>query len=250
VKFFHILGESRESGLFNCDYETSPNTWTCCVALASHGRTTVAGDLNCSIIKFDNESYRTRGDVIRDASQLAVTEVAIIDDHVLVADDSGCLTVMDYGDNSISKTGTIQLPGEIVNRILPVSRDKYWNPIKGPNASSVVELSAYIGTSTGAIYGFGFVNPKYASLLQDVQNNLKQMAPGIPGYVDALSYQEKNGPENSPVGIIDGEVVSQFLNLSPSQKKYLVQGGESGGNVDDATVDEITSIIENLRRIV
>ncbi|CAG8088602.1 unnamed protein product [Penicillium salamii] len=173
------------------------------------------------------------------------TAVACVGDETfLLSDAEGNLVVLSRNKEGVTAqdqqrllaTSEISL-GQMVNRIRPVDI---------PHLASVaVTPRAFMATVEGSIYLFAVINPDHQDFLMRLQAVLSTKVKSL----GELSFDKFRGfrtmvrTADAPYRFVDGELIEEFLNCSPSMQQEIVD------EVGSDDVEEVKRMIEALRRL-
>ncbi|KAJ5431508.1 hypothetical protein N7445_009240 [Penicillium cf. griseofulvum] len=173
------------------------------------------------------------------------TAIACIGDETFLQSDAeGNLIVLTRNMNGVTAqdkhrlipTSEISL-GEMVNRIRPVNIAQL--------ASVTVTPRAFMATVEGSIFLFAVINPEHQDFLMTLQTALSTKVKSL----GDLSFDKFRGfrtmvrSADAPYRFVDGELIEQFLNCTPSMQEEIVR------EIGSSDVEEVKRMIEALRRL-
>ncbi|CAI7570210.1 unnamed protein product [Penicillium viridicatum] len=173
------------------------------------------------------------------------TAIACVGDETFLQSDAeGNLIVLSRNENGVTAqdkhrlipTSEISL-GEMVNRIRPVNI---------PQLSSImVTPRAFMATVEGSIFLFAVINPEHQDFLMTLQASLSKKinSLGDLSFDKFRSFRTMVRSAEAPYRFVDGELIEQFLNCTPSMQEEIVE------DIGSSDVGEVKMMIEALRRL-
>ncbi|KAK9470063.1 CPSF A subunit region-domain-containing protein [Dipodascopsis tothii] len=258
------LAASAATGELSLTHHCGFRAPSVALSLSTHGSSVLVGDLMKAAVLLrvaratdGSGDYRFE-EVARYYEPMWTTDVELLDaEHAVVAEAEGNLVVFARpaadaapatdlvvdADPALEVVSSYRV-GEMVNRVRRVTA------AAAPGAPTVVRPRAYYATVDGGIYMTGDIAPEYVNVLLNLQYNMAKVVRAV-GSLDLLAYrgfcnQRRKFPE--PVRFVDGDYVETFLELAEADKAAVVAGA-SGGVPLETTVEELTALVEDLKRL-
>ncbi|KAK9466458.1 CPSF A subunit region-domain-containing protein [Lipomyces arxii] len=255
--------ELRESGMFR--------SATMAITLSAYDDYVLVGDLmksaallritsatNDVTVKYEFE------EISRHFEPMWMTDVEILDEDISLGSEAEGNMVVFQRENvapaemierthSVGRSEESKLQvvsstriGEVVNRIrrIPRSNDDV------SATESIVIPQAYYATRDGGIYLYGKILPEHINTLINLQTNMSKIVKSA-GNLKIMTFRafaNQRRKLQEPVRFVDGDYLELYLELSESEKEAVVTG-QQGGIKLGYSVNQITSIIEDLKRL-
>lgn len=103
----------------------------------------------------------------------------------------------------------------------------------------------------GSIYLLGEIDSSYLDLLMKLQANMAKVVKSVGG-LDFNRFRAYWAPSRSseePFRFVDGDFIEHFLELSEDDAEKVVTGVGKTVDALGIGVDEVRSLVENLRRL-
>lgn len=190
------------------------------------------------------------------------TAVACVGDETFLQSDAeGNLIVLSRNMNGVTAqdkhrlvpTSEISL-GEMVNRIRPVNIPHLSSVTVTPRAFMATVSFPYLAKLyipltriqvEGSIFLFALIKPAYQDFLMTLQTVLATKVDSLGGlpFEKFRAFRTMVRTADAPFRFVDGELIEEFLNCSPSMQQEIVE------EVGFYGVDDVKEMIEALRRL-
>ncbi|BFZ62534.1 DNA damage-binding protein 1a [Saitoella coloradoensis] len=234
----------------------SKRSATIVLTLSVKGSIIVVGDLMKSVfaLRF-NTADNSLEEIARDYTALWMTAVDAIDDDTYVGGEAeGNLVIYKRDTTAPTELEQARLQivsefkvGEMVNKIRQGQLVSSLSPAE-TEGTAVTPKSLFV-TVDGSISIFGVVNPDKFDLLDKLQNNLTHVIRGVGGLEHApwRALRNERRYADAPLRCIDGDLIEQFLELSPEDQKAVVEGNTEADRLP-VSLEEVGRIVEDLAR--
>lgn len=249
---------SNDGKYFVTEEDIGLHCSTNCSALTGNGRDEVlAGDMMASVVWGRIDKDDAVAEIKRDTSNIWTTSIGLSDDIILQGEFRG--TVNQYrkveSRSHLEWEGTLDLHEGMVSNIVFAEPGKRWNPVVSADFRDVVDVKFYFSTIKGGLYMHGVVKDEYSDLLLALQNNLSYVVEFVKCN-DSASKTKRRYYEYYRAGtvsrkesnkVVDGELIAEYLNLSPESRLWCLQGQFKGGVPIAPGDDEVLLLVKALR---
>ncbi|KAK9457102.1 CPSF A subunit region-domain-containing protein [Dipodascopsis uninucleata] len=148
-------------------------------------------------------------------------------------------------DQSLLEIVSSMKVGEVVNKIRRVKHSANMS-----FSSQTVTPQAYFATRDGGIYLYGKIRQEFVDTLINLQSNMSKVlnSAGNMSLLEHRAFSNVRRRLYEPLRFVDGDFIEQFLELSVEERQLIVEGNNGGINLGFG-VDQITEVIEDLKRL-